>query len=342
MRQCIDPIDGCLTEARDYDVGNLFLAFTGSFQVTVPYDRVFALLGLAPASLWQRIGGKRLEPDYDRPASEVIRDAVAAALQSTPGRDFLGEILHSDVRAKMRIEGVSWVPPSLLVKDDGTDLKTFARHFHADQNRCRAFVVRQDNAGTLEAMGVAVDVVDKVSGLYPGSTNARNLDVWFGQCKQLAIQLMVDRETESIEHTSAVAISATLVAAGIHERNFETRPFSSGDEGYFQQYWDRLRTAGASASEYDQPDFETAAFARSIRYACAGRCFFVTAAGRIGIGPHHIRAGDTVAVVYGEGWPLILSPEDGQFSLAGACYVYGIMAGEALQGETQERVFRIV
>lgn len=341
MRQCIDPIDGFLTEARDHDVGSMFLNLTGDFQVIVPHDRVFALLGLVPASLWQRIGGKRLEPDYNKPISEVIRDAVAAAIQSTPCRDFLGKIIQYRVRDWEHSDLASWVPPSLLGSHDNKDLKTFARRFEADQNRQREFVVRQENPDILEAVGVAVDVVDEISGLFPGLADALDLDVWFSTCKQLGTQQMLDTKTQS-QHTFSVAMSSTLVAAGIHERNFTDRLFSDGDEIFFQQYWDRLRTAGASASEYDQPDFETAAFARSINYACTGRCFFVTAAGRIGIGPRSICTGDTVAVLYGEGWPLVLSPEGEKFSLAGACYVYGIMAGEALQGETQERVFHIV
>lgn len=52
--------------------------------------------------------------------------------------------------------------------------------------------------------------------------------------------------------------------------------------------------------------------------------------------------GDTVAVLYGEGWPIVLRSHGKECSLKGACYVHGIMAGEALHGEVQERTFHIV
>lgn len=341
MRQCIDPIDGFLTNNRGHDLGSIFLELTGSFEVTVPHDRVFALLGLQPASLWQRTGGKQLVPDYSKPASDVIRDAVAAAIQSTTFRDFLGEISCVEFQDKVQTNCASWVPPSFFKHEDRS-LHSFSRHFSADLNRRRNFAVEQDSPHILKAVGIAVDAIGRVNRPYPGTANILDLYAWFHECKQLVTQCKIGLNSKPTTHTASISLAETLVAGSITEPDYSSRLFVHGDEEALQNYLEYVRRSTVNLSETKPLDATTDAYARSIYYACNGRCLFITDADRIGIGPCSMRTGDIVAVLYGEGNPLVLRPSREQFSLVGSCYIHGIMAGEALEGAIQEEVFHIV
>jgi hypothetical protein len=60
--------------------------------------------------------------------------------------------------------------------------------------------------------------------------------------------------------------------------------------------------------------------------------FFLTKSGLIGIGPRAMETGDIVAVLYGGQTPYILRPTTADhFLFVGACYVDGIMSGEAIK-----------
>ncbi|VUC26144.1 unnamed protein product [Clonostachys rosea] len=73
-------------------------------------------------------------------------------------------------------------------------------------------------------------------------------------------------------------------------------------------------------------------YVRRIQRACAHRAFFVTRKGYIGLAPWNAKKGDVVAVLDGGKTPYILrSVSVDQFKLVGESFVYGIMAGEALQ-----------
>ncbi|KAK4210989.1 heterokaryon incompatibility protein-domain-containing protein [Rhypophila decipiens] len=73
---------------------------------------------------------------------------------------------------------------------------------------------------------------------------------------------------------------------------------------------------------------------------CGGRMFGVTAGGKMGIFPAGTRVDDAVVVFWGSTVPFVLrkaSPSAGNndgdnYQLVGACYVHGIMDGEALEG----------
>jgi hypothetical protein len=78
----------------------------------------------------------------------------------------------------------------------------------------------------------------------------------------------------------------------------------------------------------DQALYETLA----VRYT-AGRVFFTTAEGYIGLGSADIQAGDIVCVFLGLDMPIVLRAAGNDFfKVIGCCYVHGIIDGEALLG----------
>ncbi|TPX18633.1 uncharacterized protein E0L32_002490 [Thyridium curvatum] len=81
-------------------------------------------------------------------------------------------------------------------------------------------------------------------------------------------------------------------------------------------------------------------YMRRIYRACAHRALFVTRRGYIGLAPWNSREGDRVAVLYGGATPYVFrqSPVTGRFALVGEAYVYGMMAGEALDGKLADEL----
>lgn len=81
-------------------------------------------------------------------------------------------------------------------------------------------------------------------------------------------------------------------------------------------------------------------YATEARHYCFNRSFFVTSAGRMGIGPSDTRLDDIVAVLPGSGVPFVIRrrEEAGGWLIVGESYVDGLMAGEAIQSWEQGRL----
>lgn len=88
-------------------------------------------------------------------------------------------------------------------------------------------------------------------------------------------------------------------------------------------------------------------YAAEARHFCFNRSFFVTSAGRMGIGPSDTRLDDVVAVLPGSGVPFVIrSCKKGEgWLVVGESYVDGLMSGEAIQswrqGRLQEEVLEL-
>lgn len=83
----------------------------------------------------------------------------------------------------------------------------------------------------------------------------------------------------------------------------------------------------------------SARIARACNRACRGRRFFVSRDGRSGLGPADMRAGDSVAILYGANVPYVLRQADtpGQYELVGGCYMEGVMYGDSMLQSEEHR-----
>jgi hypothetical protein len=61
---------------------------------------------------------------------------------------------------------------------------------------------------------------------------------------------------------------------------------------------------------------------------CRDRTFFITEAGRLGLGPVHMSPGDSIHLIHGLKAPFVLHRESEMHVLCGECYVYGLMDGK--------------
>lgn len=64
--------------------------------------------------------------------------------------------------------------------------------------------------------------------------------------------------------------------------------------------------------------------------AMNGRKYFMSANGYIGLVPEAAQEGDMICIFMGGMTPFVIRPAGGNYKLIGACYVHGIMHGEAV------------
>jgi hypothetical protein len=72
---------------------------------------------------------------------------------------------------------------------------------------------------------------------------------------------------------------------------------------------------------------------------CRDRTFFVTEAGRLGLGPVHTSPGDAVHLIHGLQVPFVLHRELGVHVLRGECYVNGLMDGRVRRSGADSFVY---
>lgn len=81
-------------------------------------------------------------------------------------------------------------------------------------------------------------------------------------------------------------------------------------------------------------------YAASCVTFCLLRRIFVTHSGRLGLGPSAMRPNDLVVIFRDGNTPFVIRKIDDWYQLVGACYVYGIMDGEAVIHQTSTETTR--
>ncbi|RMJ04946.1 hypothetical protein CDV36_014380 [Fusarium kuroshium] len=66
---------------------------------------------------------------------------------------------------------------------------------------------------------------------------------------------------------------------------------------------------------------------------------FLSAGGYVGLGPGAMDSGDVIAIFYGAHVPFVLRPKGQEFQLLGEAYVHGIMDGEFMQIDREDKTF---
>ena len=73
-------------------------------------------------------------------------------------------------------------------------------------------------------------------------------------------------------------------------------------------------------------------FLLSMQMVLMHRTFIILGDGSMGVGPFLAQAGDTVAVLYGAPYCVVVRPVGSQYKLVGDAYVHGLMHGECVAG----------
>ncbi|MCJ1391346.1 hypothetical protein MMC18_004209 [Xylographa bjoerkii] len=91
--------------------------------------------------------------------------------------------------------------------------------------------------------------------------------------------------------------------------------------------------ADITEDRYDPAEAEEGTwsdFARKVVGLCWDKRLITTEKGYVGMAPHRVQKGDKICILLGSSLPAILRPVRDHHVLVGACYIHGIMFGEAM------------
>jgi hypothetical protein len=291
------------------DIAALFVLAQGS-ECTDSRDRVFAILGLLPQSLAQRI-----VPQYSSTVHEVYMQAFLASVDATQRLSLL-ELADSHSSAENR---PSWLPG--LAHHTRVMYPGFASGPSAAQ---AAF----DSPGELHVSGVFCDAVAAVQ---PAGANDVDAVYQYIQHSQLhAAQSCAYISPEEVTD----ACSWTASEGYLRDRwaSLTHLPGLSDARNLFSRIagGDSLKLSETHVFWYEQllADIER-------------KIMFVTTSGRIGCGHNGVQSGDKFYVLLGYAHAVLLRPVQfvtgvNSYKLVGSAYVDGFLEGEALLGSLPE------
>jgi len=96
-------------------------------------------------------------------------------------------------------------------------------------------------------------------------------------------------------------------------------------EALLPQMWDTIET------RFRELDAVLDAFIKPIAHLAGFRRYFASELGYLGWVPRSAQEGDRICAFYGCRFPFVIRPKGNGFQLIGACYMHGIMEGEAIE-----------
>lgn len=343
------------------------------FHATDQRDKIYSLLGLAAECQDSSKFPDSLRPDYSMDVAQVytrvarfLLDQNRSLAMLTCAHGTSGSISRqqrqydlqalpswvpdwSDFRVSYREirKSLSWID----VSDDGTTTCLGFSQQHCASARSQLTLSHSMSARKLRVDGMRADRVARVIPC----NHDRQSNETFNQRFPLLFTRILGAATSLLEHTDMVSWATRLVkvtTADQHRLGGRLRDQSVPDgvaylHNHVLQNADLFSLLHSSSQDTQPMELlrrlsvggEPEKYAALARNFCFNRCFFMTAAGRIGIGPSDTQVHDTVAVIPGGGVPYIVRQQRGAiWDFVGESYVDGLMDSEAMIAHAQGNI----
>ncbi|KAK4957653.1 hypothetical protein LTR10_005620 [Elasticomyces elasticus] len=320
-------------------------------------DKVYGILGL-----FERAIRERIIVDYSLPFTEVYLMFARAYAEAGNGLKVLLESGHEhDV--ELDNDGMpSWVPDLRFQQRHlrGNDEPEYNAH-----GGVNAKTHRVTNHSTLRVEGIMVDVIDGVTSqlfweetandLQPSASSRSVYGGYEATCEALWRALLGDRnlsgstpdlEYRCILHSALLDTKFRPLAfakqhnmAGFAENVHHFLMRSSEFKIAGRQLSEYFRSQHSPADELDpswaqpEPSATSRPYIRAVRRCrefMYARRLVTTAKGYIAVAPYKALSGDRIAVLFGCSCPMVLRPASNGFKVVCACYVQGLMEGQAI------------
>ncbi|KAJ8105270.1 hypothetical protein ONZ43_g7492 [Nemania bipapillata] len=300
-------------------------------------DKVYGILGLtiSPADSRPRLA---ITPDYGRSVAEVYREAAWSILRESGDLQILDYVRHWTVGGELQLDAfASWVPKWHRAKDLDEHPNFMSTSFDACLGR--EMVLSNDDAkggACLSVEGIRIDRVSQATQRIKADDDVR-MKYLDSILDEVGVMVTTPPHKGSLKQ----AISVTMVA-GVDVCYQPTGPeITEAYEAFRNLASKETRRASVSSVDdtHDEDTVQAIHYAEAMYNACMNRTFFVTLHGYFGLGPHFMKEGDVVVILYGLRWPAVLRELKGnQWLFLGTAYVHGLMAGEMIRmKETQRR-----
>jgi hypothetical protein len=302
-------------------------------EATDPRDKIYALMGLA-----FDVQPGDINIDYTLPVQYVYKDIVKLFLSKHQSLDILGAIMQQ----KSPFQGLlpSWVPDwslsTIHVDERSLPRKVMSLQFD-EVSVSKAYFASGDtlvspnrlsDTDSLVLTGFVFDTLDDLCE--PAVTFVIDSSAFNTSQQQNTI---IQEWDEKALHAPGLlnpytipcgrqeAFWRTLVADMIGDWRATEEPLV---EEMFN-VWSGRAEAPAGARSFTEP------FVSAVVRASHNRRFGITSKGYMVLAPAGAMKSDLVCVLFGGQTPFILREEHGRLHLVGACYVHGIMFGEAME-----------
>ncbi|KAK4223753.1 HET-domain-containing protein [Podospora fimiseda] len=327
---------------------------TQSLKCFDPRDRVFALLGSVTAM--SKMG---IVPDYTKTYHEVYWDFAKVMASFT-----LEFLCSAGIDLVGTSNNPSWVPDWHLLHLDKTLPKAFSGIYNAlgfpdKVSAGLPDIQLQDDGRALCVKGYLIDAVDQILGKPFDSGSEGRQEVFkafpvdYSDTKQERTKFREERIrnlvrtcTANVDRTghslSEETVTTWIKGGFLMIDAYSDKEDEQEDEDEDEDYGDD-EDCGSPSSEQllydDDDDFGFGGFVEGMtgfkhasKAASEGRKFLQTREGRMALGPGGAVVGDVICVVLHCSMPLVLRQDPGRegvYQLVGACYVHGVMYGEA-------------
>jgi hypothetical protein len=297
------------------------------FQRTNPRDAIYSLLGLA---LDCEAYGDSIKPKDSLPVTDVFRKFVVGCIKQKDSLRFLSAP-YVPTEKSSHLDLPSWVPdfsnlatvPPLMYMRNETGLPFHASGYFKQQVRL------SDDERILYVVGKEIDVISKI-GYAPEELPTapfpqRKRGKWISHSKQLVFGNTWYTAGGRFEEFWRTML-CNLTSDGERPPPEFCYYFLEDQEFYFQ-YNSVIPKHSQQAFMLKMLKVELAIDSRSRGWrVCATRDR------RIGRVLYSAKVGDVICVLYGGEVPYVIRPcGNGLYKFIGACYVHGLMDGEALQ-----------
>ena len=339
---------------------------------TNPRDKIFALFGFLPEEQRNRFE----TPDYRKPVEQVYIETADTLIKQLGNLELLANAGLAIAGQTAGLPNIpSWVPDWTVPKAPGLTLQKHGFsmiHPAADPTKetavyrasgdCSASVDDRTERTVLSLRGKLISKVANAGIKFPHVGPGASVASKSGQnemrihatkrwakieaCFKLIANMSLPLYPTAPERLSACRV-CLVAGKGIFSQDANTDELATVFS-FYKKYLDRWLAVQRRTWWRDHSlDAEFQAMAHEARYASSligdatdGRQFFVTEDGHMGLGPHGLKEGDQICIMYGLSVPFVIRyRESGLYSLLGECYVEGIMNGEAIQMENLEETF---
>ena len=303
------------------------IALVLRFKATDPRDKIYGMLGLMKVPEMPEASRALLQPDYRKAVEDVYRDATIAFILAENNLALLSFAGHRRDQDQESARLPSWVP-DYAVRNGRTAalISAFYSPYQASgavppgspvvPGQPRSIAVRAFRLDTIAAM--ARQDLDPLEPLH--------MVELIGMIRRLPSTYAPTGEEveEALWKTLVGNCGMKLSERGFPEEQEVRESFKELMRFHLLKVYRPQEPVPRRIVKQDEK------FLRLHMYHMAGRPFFVTRRGVLGMGGPEFHAGDAVYVVAGSPVPFVIRAENGRFRLVGDCYVHGIMDGEVL------------
>lgn len=274
-----------------------------------PRDRIYAVLSLLNDN-GKLVG---IEVDYKKKTNQVYQDV---ALRYIAHYKSLNVLISSGLKDKPSGRP-TWVP-------DWTVANPF---LSGEASGYSISEVRHRGSGVLSVTGTHLATVQHAKRIKMGS----DIESVILEIQRLAPHGILERSYPGRGSVLA-AYCHTICADRFSDGCLPLRK----DFPQFQQSMDFLSTILQPAKNRNpdtSPGSEASKFLLNARHFCKQKSFIETCEGYIGLAPQIAQPGDHVCVLLGCDVPMLLRPAPNlRYQVVGACFIHGLMQGEAFLG----------